>query len=87
MNDKPNEAHDRNFRHSEKAELLPEFVVFDMGPSGMVVSAFLDAHRCAAAGQKLTLDRGLGAEFCRVFGRKKRRAGSVPCPVKSKNPA
>jgi hypothetical protein len=63
VSDKPNEIHDHNFSHSEKAELYPEFMVFDMGPSGMLVSGALDAPGCAAAGQKLTLDKGLGADF------------------------
>jgi hypothetical protein len=31
-----------------------------MGPSKLCLYAALDAYGCAAAGQKLTLDKGLG---------------------------
>jgi hypothetical protein len=47
-----------------------------MGSSEWCVSSFLDAHSCAAAGQKLTLDRGLG----RDISGKKAGTGIAPCP-------
>lgn len=63
MSNKSNEAHDRNFSHSGKAELFPEFVVCDMESlREWWLYAVLDAYSCAAAGQKLTLDKGLGRE-------------------------
>ena len=34
MSDKLNQIRVGNFSHSEKAELLPEFVAFNMGPFG-----------------------------------------------------
>jgi hypothetical protein len=33
MSKEPDETRSGNFRHSEKAELYPEFVLCDMGPS------------------------------------------------------
>ncbi len=63
MSDEPNETHIDNFSHSGKAELYPEFVVCDMGSlREWWLYAVLDAYSCAAAGQKLTLDKGLGRE-------------------------
>src|SRR5436305_9319670 len=65
MIDKPKEIHVGNFSHSEKAELRPEFVAFNMGPLGNGgYMLLLDALGCAAAGRKLTLDPGLGKEIC-----------------------
>jgi hypothetical protein len=59
----PNEVHVGNFSHSEKAELLPEFMVCDMELLGeWWLSDPFDAPGCAAAGQKLTLGKGLGRE-------------------------
>jgi hypothetical protein len=49
--------------------------------------AALDAPACAAAGRKLTLDKGLGAEFCRVLGAQKEWTGITPCPIQSKETA
>lgn len=45
----------------------------------MVCICWLDAYSCAAAGRKLTLDRGLGREKCR----KEKRAGIASCPFPS----
>src|SRR6476646_11833686 len=77
MTDKLNQTRVDNFSHSEKAELRTEFVAFN------IVSlrewwfyAALDAHSCAAAGQKLTLDQGLGKEKYQ----QRKRAGIAPCP-------
>jgi hypothetical protein len=39
MSDKADETHTRNFSHSEKAELYPEFVLCDMGSLEWCVSA------------------------------------------------
>jgi hypothetical protein len=53
-----------NFSHSEQAELYPEFVLCVIETSQeWCVSAGLDAYGCAAAGRKLTLNRGLGTEM------------------------
>src|SRR5438270_965984 len=63
MSEKLKEIHVGNFSHSEKAELRPEFMAFNMGPLGNGgYMLLLDALGCAAAGRKLTLDRGLRKE-------------------------
>jgi hypothetical protein len=55
-----------------------------MGPLGKLwLYAALDAHSCAAAGRKLTLDWGLGKEKISA----KKRAGIAPCPAKSSKTA
>ena len=72
----PDETRSGNFSHSEMAELYPEFILCDMGPfKEWCVSAGLDAYSYAAAGRKLTLNRGLGRENAP----KKEQAGIVPC--------
>jgi hypothetical protein len=53
----------RNFSHSEKAESRPEVPFSNMGPSRQWEVRVLDAHGSAAAGRKLTLEQGLGADF------------------------
>ena|SRR5882724_6100041 len=77
MSDEHNEIHIGNFSHSEKAELRPELMVCDMDPLGNCwLSDALDAYGCAAAGQKLTLDKGLGKEK----SPQKAKAEIAPCP-------
>src|SRR5437868_10512558 len=54
----------RDFSHSERAELFPEVPISNMGLLARIRELVdLDAHGSAAAGRKLTLEQGLGADF------------------------
>src|SRR5689334_2927935 len=76
-NDKLNQTRVDNFSHSEKAELLPEFVAFNIESlREWWFYAALDAHSCAAAGQKLTLNEDYVEKNCQ----QRKRAGIAPCP-------
>jgi hypothetical protein len=66
----------RNFSHSEKAEQLPEVPIFNMGPSRQWGVRDLDAHGSAAAGRKLTLEQGLGADFRRQSAQIRRQSAA-----------